>query len=152
MSSFNWTGVKKVLIANRGECSIRIARTCSRLGVAYVAVYEENDAQSLHVLKATESHVVPSYLDQDALCGAALEAGCDSIHPGYGFLSENAPFASKVISKGLVWLGPSPAVMESFSSKPTARRIAEETGELFQPAVSSSPNFLFSIQYNPAKP
>ena len=123
-----WTGVKKILIANRGECSCRVSRTCAKLGLPSVAIFTQDDSHSLHVQAATESKCVASYLDQENILRVAQETGADSIHPGYGFLSENAGFAKMCVSAGLVWLGPSPDVMESLSSKPAARKIAVQVG------------------------
>lgn len=124
----------KVLIANRGAIACRIIRTLQRMGVASVAVYSEADAESLHVAMADESvcigpaAVSASYLSMQALIDAALKTGAQAIHPGYGFLSENAAFVELCESAGLVFLGPTPQQMRLFGLKHTARALAESSG------------------------
>ncbi len=124
----------KVLIANRGEIAVRIIRACRELGVASVAVYSDADRQALHVRVADESvHVGPtpsrqSYLDQDRIIEAARQTGAEAIHPGYGFLAENAGFARKVQGAGLIWIGPSPKAMDIMGDKVSARAAAEAAG------------------------
>ena len=113
----------KILIANRGEIAVRIIRACKEMGIASVAVYSQADAEALHVALADESYCIggpapaDSYLNQERIVSAALAAGAQAIHPGYGFLSENAQFASLCGQNGLVFIGPSPESMEELSDK-----------------------------------
>ena len=120
---------KKILIANRGEVAIRISRSCAELGIASVAVYPEDDAASLHIRRCDSAVSLPgrgaaAYLDMAAVVAAAREAGCDAIHPGYGFLSENAAFARLCAASGVTFIGPSPATLDLFGDKGAARRLA----------------------------
>jgi acetyl-CoA carboxylase biotin carboxylase subunit len=123
---------KKVLIANRGEIALRINRACHELGVATVAVFSEADRQSLHVRHADERFcvgpgpVARSYLNIPNIISAALVSGCDAIHPGYGFLAENARFAEIAADHGLTFIGPRPAVIAAMGDKATAKRIMQE--------------------------
>jgi urea carboxylase len=119
---------RKVLIANRGVIACRIIRTLHRMGVGSVAVYSTADRHSLHVRAADEAVPVPNYLDMDAILEAAVASGADAIHPGYGFLSENAVFAEACEQRGIAFLGPTPDQMRSFGLKHTARAIAAENG------------------------
>jgi acetyl-CoA carboxylase biotin carboxylase subunit len=118
---------KKILIANRGEIAVRVMRACRELGIQTVAVYSEADANALHVRMADEAyHVGPapsaqSYLRADVILDVVKRSGADGIHPGYGFLSENAGFAQKVIDAGLIWIGPSPMAIQSMGSKTESR-------------------------------
>jgi acetyl/propionyl-CoA carboxylase alpha subunit len=121
--------VTRLLIANRGEIAVRVARAAASLGIAAVAVFSRDDAESLHVRIANDAVALPgsgaaAYLDADALIDAALGARCDAVHPGYGFLSENAPFAQRCIDAGLTFVGPRPDVLEVFGDKARARALA----------------------------
>ncbi|MCK6095312.1 ATP-grasp domain-containing protein [Micrococcus sp. EYE_162] len=124
----------KILIANRGEIAVRVARACRDHGLASVAVYSDPDADALHVAVADEAFHLPgtssaeTYLDMDALIDVARRAGADGVHPGYGFLSENADFAQKVMDAGLTWIGPTPQAICDLGDKITARAIAQRAG------------------------
>lgn len=126
----------RVLIANRGEIAIRVARAASALGVESVSVYAPADALSLHTrvttgshaLQATSSDPVRAYLDLDALIAAAKASGCDSVHPGYGFLSENSAFAQRCLDEGLTFIGPRPETLTLFGDKTQARALARSLG------------------------
>jgi acetyl/propionyl-CoA carboxylase alpha subunit/acetyl-CoA carboxylase carboxyltransferase component len=127
------TSFRRVLIANRGEIAVRIARAAAELGCETVAVYSSADANSFHT-RVTDAAVeltgapLSAYLDIEALVTSALETGCDAIHPGYGFLSESASFASACAAAGLTFVGPSPEALELFGDKVAARALAAEQG------------------------
>ena len=126
--------IEKVLIANRGEIALRIYRACREMGIKTVAVHSTADADAMHVRMADEAVCIgpasakESYLNKAAIIMAALVSGADAIHPGYGFLSENADFAEMVEDHGLVWIGPKPEMMRLMGDKITAKRAAKEAG------------------------
>ena len=126
--------ITAVLIANRGEIAVRVARACRDHGIKSIAIYSDEDRNSLHVALATDAYALKglsaaeTYLDQEKILAIAKESGADAIHPGYGFLSENADFAERVISAGLVWIGPPPAAIRALGDKVSARKIAADVG------------------------
>jgi len=134
----------KILIANRGEIAVRIARTCRERGVRSVAVHSDVDAKALHVRAADEAVHLPgvspaeTYLDMEAVISAARSSGAEAIHPGYGFLAENADFADAVIASGLVWIGPPPDATRAIGDKIRARRIAIEAGVPLVPGITEA--------------
>jgi acetyl/propionyl-CoA carboxylase alpha subunit len=125
--------MKKLLIANRGEIAIRVIEAAAELGLATVAVFSGDDAKSLHVIRADEAHQLQgagaaAYLDGGQLIAVAQQAGCDAIHPGYGFLSENAGFARRCAEAGIMFVGPRPELLELFGDKVQARQLAARCG------------------------
>lgn len=126
--------MRKVLIANRGEIAVRVARACDDAGISSVAVYADIDADAMHVAAADEAFSLngnspaDTYLNIGKLLDAASRSGADAVHPGYGFLSENADFAQAVLDAGLVWIGPSPESIRRLGNKITAREIAVRAG------------------------
>ena len=126
--------MKKILIANRGEIARRIIHTAQRMGIETVAVYSDPDANALHVREATQAVALggaasaDTYLRTDKLLAAARATGADAVHPGYGFLSENADFAQAVVDARLTWIGPSPAAIRALGSKSGAKALAQTQG------------------------
>ena len=125
---------EKILIANRGEIAVRVIRACKEMGVKTVAVFSTADAEALHVALADEAYCIggprpqDSYLNEDAILTCAIASGATAIHPGYGFLSENAGFARRCREYGVVFIGPSPEVIERMGDKDAARRCARDAG------------------------
>ncbi|MBE3008806.1 ATP-grasp domain-containing protein [Microbispora sp. NEAU-D428] len=133
----------KVLIANRGEIAVRIARACRDAGMSSVAVYADQDLDALHVRVADEAHALggqspaETYLDIEKILSVARKTGADAVHPGYGFLAENAGFAQAVLDAGLIWIGPPPSAITALGDKVQARHIAQRVGA---PLVAGTPD------------
>ena len=135
---------RKVLIANRGEIAVRIVRACRALGIRAAAVHSEADQGALHVRAADEAHACgpaparDSYLRADRLLEIATACGADAIHPGYGFLSENADFAARCAAAGIAWIGPPAEVIRRMGDKVAARRAMAEAGVPVYPVRPSA--------------
>ncbi|WP_133366435.1 acetyl/propionyl/methylcrotonyl-CoA carboxylase subunit alpha [Qipengyuania sediminis] len=144
--------IEKLLIANRGEIACRIIRTARAMGIATVAVYSDADAKALHVRQADEAvHIGPSpaaesYLVGGKIIAAAKQTGADAIHPGYGFLSENAGFARAVIDAGLIWVGPKPASIEAMGLKDAAKKLMRAAGVPVTPGYEGADQSLERLQ------
>jgi acetyl-CoA carboxylase, biotin carboxylase subunit len=140
---------KKILIANRGEIAVRVARACQELGIQAVAVYSEVDRSALHVLRADEAYLIgpasasESYLNIDRILEAAARSGAEAIHPGYGFLSENSGFARACSDAGIKFIGPTPDSIEIMGSKTRARKRMQEAGV---PVVPGSRGAVSSLE------
>jgi acetyl-CoA/propionyl-CoA carboxylase, biotin carboxylase, biotin carboxyl carrier protein len=134
--------VQKVLIANRGEIAVRVIRACRDAGLASVAVYADSDRHAPHAVLADEAYALggdtaaETYLRIEKLIGVATRAGADAVHPGYGFLAENADFAEAVIAAGLTWIGPTPQAIRDLGDKVTARHIAQRAGAPLVPGTA----------------
>ena len=135
--------VEKLLIANRGEIAIRIARAAEELGIPSVAIYSTDDHSSLHTKMASESHAlegsgVSAYLNIEHIVDTAIATGCDAVHPGYGFLAENADFAAALENAGLTFVGPEASQLALFGNKVSARELAAKLGVPLVPATAGS--------------
>ena len=137
--------ITRLLIANRGEIAVRIARTAHEMGVDTVGIYSEPDANALHVdtvdlaVALGGSTPAESYLRADLVLQAALDTGCDAVHPGYGFLAENATFAQQVMDAGLIWVGPTPDQIHLLGDKVAAKQAAVEAGVPTTEVIAAAP-------------
>jgi acetyl-CoA/propionyl-CoA carboxylase, biotin carboxylase, biotin carboxyl carrier protein len=133
--------LQKVLIANRGEIAVRVIRACKDAGIGSVAVYADPDRDALFVRLADEAHALggatpaETYLDIEKILKVAADAGADSVHPGYGFLAENAQFAQAVLDAGLIWIGPSPDAIDALGDKAKAKQIAQKANAPLAPGT-----------------
>src|SRR5580658_8384477 len=147
----------KILIANRGEIACRVIRTARRMGIATVAVYSEADAGALHVAMADAARLIgppparQSYLDGAAIIAAAKETGAEAIHPGYGFLSENAEFAEACAAAGIVFIGPPAEAIRKMGSKTAARSVAIAAGVPVVPGYHGDAQSPASLQQEAEK-
>ena len=137
--------LRKILIANRGEIAVRIIRACAEMGMRSVAIYSEVDRFALHVKKADESYCIGTeplagYLNVYALVDLAAATGCDAVHPGYGFLSENAQFAQACKERGLIFIGPESDVIQRMGDKTEARKAMISAGIPVTPGTANLAN------------
>ena len=146
--------IESLLVANRGEIAVRIIRTCRRLGIRTIAVYSDVDAHAGHVAEADEAYrlgpppAAESYLNQAAILEAARAAKATAIHPGYGFLAENADFAQACLDAGLVWVGPPPAAMRALGDKARAKALAEQHGVPLLPGYHGEDQSAETLQHH----
>ena len=145
--------IRKLLVANRGEIAIRVIRAANELGIRTVGVYAEEDKLSLHRFKADETYrigadlgPVKAYLSIDEMLRVAREAGCDAVHPGYGFLSENPDFVDACVDAGLTFVGPPSSVMRALGNKVSARELAVEAGTPVMPATGPLPDDMAEVR------
>jgi acetyl-CoA/propionyl-CoA carboxylase biotin carboxyl carrier protein len=137
-------GLQKVLIANRGEIAVRVVRACKDAGIGSVAVYADPDRDAQFVRLADEAHALggatpaETYLDIEKILKVASDSGADSVHPGYGFLAENAQFAQAVLDAGLIWIGPSPAAIDALGDKAKAKQIAQKANAPLAPGLKDA--------------
>src|SRR5438093_5601791 len=139
MSSVPGGKIHKVLIANRGEIAIRIAYTLREMGIEAVVVFTEADEHALHARLAGEAHAITSYLDIAEIIRAAKAAGADAIHPGYGFLSENAALSAACEEAGIVFIGPTPDTIRRMGDKLESKRLMEAAGVPVVPTWNGTP-------------
>ena len=130
--------IKKVLIANRGEIALRVARTLNEMGIKTVGIFTKDDESLPFVYTVDEAYQIQSYLNIDEIVEVGIKAGCDAVHPGYGFLSENPKFAESVISAGMIFIGPSPLSMDLVGDKAKAKEIAQRVGVPVVPGIPPS--------------
>ena len=138
--------IQRVLIANRGEIAVRVARTAHAFGLSTVAVFTTADSGALHVDSCDQAVQVASYLDIESIIDAARRSGADAVHPGYGFLSENAAFAESVQNAGLIWIGPPPEAIEMMGDKARAKVLAREVGLPVVPGLEGEDLDLSQVQ------